>query len=85
MHIDFLIGYNSRNIYYIWLFFSKYIMCTKDIIFVKDKFYKSDKLDLGFVENIKKIIKYFKILSSRPMSEQKESDFDKKILFYIYN
>ena len=37
------------------------------------------------MKNIKKIIKYFKILSSRPVPEQKKLDFDKKELSYIYN
>ena len=37
------------------------------------------------MENIKKIIKYFKILSSRSMSKQKKLDSDKKELPYIYN
>ena len=69
IYIGFLISYDLCNIYYIWLFFFKCVMCIKDIIFIKDKFYKLDKLDLGLVENIKKIMKYFEILSSRPVLE----------------
>ena len=69
MYIDFLVDYDSCNIYYIWLSSFKCIMRTRDIIFIKDKFYKSDKLDLGFVKNIIKIIKYFKILSFKSVSE----------------
>ena len=85
IYISFLIGYDSHNIYHIWLPSSKHIIHTKDIIFIKDKFYKSDKLDLRFVEDIKKIIKYFKILLSRSVSEQKKLDSDEKILPYVYN
>ena len=85
MYIDFLVGYDLCNIYYIWFFFSKYVMCIRDIIFIKNKFYKSDKLDLGFVEDVEKIIKYFKILLSRPVFEQKKLNFDEKELPYVYN
>ena len=60
-------------------------MCTRNIIFIKNKFYKLDKLDLKLIKDIKKIVKYFKILSSRPVPEQKELDSDEKKLFYIYN
>ena len=60
-------------------------MCIRNIIFIKNKFYKLDKLDLKLIKDIKKIVKYFKILSSRLVPEQKELDSDKKKLFYIYN
>ena len=60
-------------------------MCIKDVTFIKNKFYKSDKLNLRFMKNIKEIVKYFKILLSRPVFEQKKSDFNKKKLLYIYN
>ena len=60
-------------------------MYIRDIIFIKDKFYKPDELDLRFIEDVEEIIKYFKILPSRPVSKQKELDSDKKILSYIYN
>ena len=84
-YINFLVGYDSCNIYYIWFPSSKCVMHIRDIIFIKNKFYKSDKLDLGFIKNIKKIIKYFKILLSRPVPKQKKLVFNKKKLSYIYN
>ena len=37
------------------------------------------------MKDIEEIVEYFKILLSRPVSEQKELDFDKKELPYIYN
>ena len=85
IYIGFLVGYDLCNIYYIWFFSSKCVMRTKDVIFVEDEFYKPDKLDLGFVEDVEKIVKYFKILPSRPVFEQKESDSDEEVLPYIYN
>ena len=85
MYIGFLVDYDLYNIYYIWLPFFKRVIYIKDIIFIKNKFYKPDKLDLELVEDVKKIIKYFKILSSRPVLEQEKLDFNKKKLFYIYN
>ena len=85
VHIGFLVGYDSHNIYYIWLLSFKYIIHTRDIIFIKDKFYKPDELDLGFIKDVEKIVEYFKILPSRPVSEQEKSNFDKKKLSYIYN
>ena len=44
-------------------------MYIRDVIFIKDKFYKLDELDLRFVKDIKKIIKYFKILLFRLVLE----------------
>ena len=84
-YISFLVNYDLCNIYYIWFFFSKCVMCIKDVIFIKNKFYKPDKLDLGFVENVEKIIKYFKILLSRLVPEQKKLNFDEKELSYVYD
>ena len=60
-------------------------MRTRNIIFIKDEFYKLDELDLGLVEDIEEIVEYFKILLSRPVFEQKESDFDEEELPYVYN
>ena len=60
-------------------------MYIRDVIFIKDKFYKSDKLDLGLIEDVKEIVEYFKILPSRPVFEQKKSDFDEKELSYVYD
>ena len=77
MHIDFLVNYNLCNIYYIWFFSSKHVMYIRNVIFIKDKFYKLDKLNLRFIENIKKIVEYFKILLSRSISKQKELNFNK--------
>ena len=85
MYIGFLIGYDSYNIYHIWLFFFKHVICIRDVTFIEDKFYKPDELDLGFVEDIENIMEYFEILLSRPVFKQEESDFDEKVLSYIYN
>ena len=85
IYIGFLINYDSHIIYHIWLLSSKCIIYIRDVTFIKDKFYKSDKLDLRFMKNIEEIIKYFEILSSRSVPEQKKSDFNKKKLSYIYN
>ena len=85
IYIDFLVDYDLYNIYYIWFFSFKRVMCTKDIIFIKNKFYKLDKLNLKLMKDIKKIMKYFKILLSRPVFKQEKSDFDKEKLSYIYN
>ena len=60
-------------------------MYIKDIIFIKNEFYKSDELNLRLIKDIEKIMKYFKILLSRPVFEQKKSDSDKKKLPYVYN
>ena len=65
-------------------------MYIRNVIFIKDEFYKLNKLDLRLMEDIKKIIKYFEILLFRPVSEQKKSDFNKKKLkninlLYMFN
>ena len=61
-------------------------MCIRNIIFIKDKFYKPDKLDLGFIKDVEKIMEYFEILLSRSVSEQEKSDFNKKnYLIFIIN
>ena len=85
IYIGFLISYDLYNIYCIWFSSSKCVIYTKDIIFIKNEFYKPDELDLRFVEDIEKIMEYFKILLSRLVSKQKKLDFDEKELFYIYN
>ena len=85
VYIGFLVDYNSRNIYCIWLFFFKHVMRTRDVIFIKDEFYKPDKLNLGLVKDIEEIIKYFEILLSRPVPEQEKLNSDKKELPYVYN
>ena len=85
IYINFLINYDLYNIYCIWFSSSKHVMCTRDITFIKNKFYKPNKLDLRFMEDVEKIMKYFEILLFRPVFEQEELDFDKKILSYIYN
>ena len=85
MYIGFLVNYDLCNIYYIWLFSFKHIIYIRDVIFIKNEFYKLNKLDLGFIKDVEKIMKYFEILLSRSVFEQEESDSDKEELSYIYD
>ena len=46
-HIGHLVGYDSTNIYRIWIPSQHKVICTRDIIFDKQSFYSSSDLDLS--------------------------------------
>jgi hypothetical protein len=61
-HIGYLIGYDSTNIFRIWIPSREIVIRTRDIIFDQDSFYSPKDLDLGAVltesaENIIEILK----------------------------
>jgi len=45
-HISYLIGYNSTNIYRIWILYKGIIISTRDVIFDKKTFFNSKRTDI---------------------------------------
>jgi len=45
-YISYLIGYNSTNIYRIWILYKGIIISTRDVIFNKKTFFNSKQTDI---------------------------------------
>jgi len=45
-HISYLIGYNSTNIYRIWILYKGIIISTRDVIFNKKTFFNGKQMDI---------------------------------------
>jgi len=45
-HISYLIGYNSTNIYRIWILYKGIIISTRDVIFNKKTFFDRKRMDI---------------------------------------
>jgi len=45
-HIGYLVGYNSTNIYRIWILYKDIIISTRDVIFNKKTFFNSKRMDI---------------------------------------
>jgi len=45
-HIGYLVGYNSTNIYRIWIPYKGIIISTRDIIFNKKTFFNGKRMDI---------------------------------------
>jgi len=45
-HISYLIGYNSTNIYRIWILYKGIIISTRDVIFNKKTFFNGKQTDI---------------------------------------
>jgi hypothetical protein len=45
-YIGYLVGYNSTNIYRIWIPYKGIVILTRDIIFDKTTFFNSERTDL---------------------------------------
>lgn len=50
-HIGYLVGYDSRNIYRIWIPSKKRVVRTRDVTFDHKSFWSADDLDIGDVLN----------------------------------
>ncbi|EKG08999.1 Integrase catalytic core, partial [Macrophomina phaseolina MS6] len=48
-HLGFLVGYNSRNIFRVWIPSQKRVVRSRDVTFDETAFYKPEELDLGHV------------------------------------
>ncbi|KAI0991559.1 hypothetical protein K3495_g16628 [Podosphaera aphanis] len=46
-HIGYLVGYDSRNIYRIWIPSKKRVIRTRDVTFDHHSFWTDDDLDIG--------------------------------------
>ena len=46
-HIDFLVDYDSINIFWIWIFNQRKIIRIRDVTFDKDSHYRSNEIDLA--------------------------------------
>jgi hypothetical protein len=46
-HISYLIGYNSTNIYRIWILYKGIIISTRDVIFDEKMFFNSKWMDIS--------------------------------------
>ena len=44
-HIDHFVGYDSTNIFRIWILSQRKIICTKDVLFDENFFYNASKSD----------------------------------------
>jgi hypothetical protein len=53
-----LVGYDSTNIYRIWIPSQEKVICTRDVSFDEDLFYDPAELDLGHLlrEEVKQVI-----------------------------
>jgi len=45
-HISYLVGYNSTNIYRIWILYKGIIISTRDVIFNKKTFFNGKRMDI---------------------------------------
>ena len=45
-HIGYLVGYNSTNIYRIWILYKGIVISTRDVIFNKKTFFNGKRIDL---------------------------------------
>jgi len=45
-HIGYLIGYNSINIYRIWILYKGIVISTRDVIFDKKTFFNGKRTDI---------------------------------------
>jgi hypothetical protein len=45
-HIGYLVGYNSTNIYRIWILYKGIVISTRDVIFDKKTFFDGKREDI---------------------------------------
>ena len=78
-HVGYLAGYDSTNIYRIWIPSERRIVRTRDIIFNKIKFYDPDKTDLSDQLRVRaeQILEVIRVDQSGPlMPQETHSDTD---------
>jgi hypothetical protein len=56
-HVGYLVGYDSSNIFRVWVPSQKRIIRTRDVEFDSKTFYTPGKIDLGFVDAIEEFVK----------------------------
>lgn len=59
--IEYLVGYDSMNIYHCWVSTKNQIICARDVLFNEMKFYDSRDLQERNLEHAMKVIKFMKI------------------------
>ena len=79
-HIGYLVGYNSRNIYRIWIPSKKRVIRTRDVTFDHDSYWAPDDLDIGDImkESVNDILKALEIPQAdyqKSVIEESNSDF----------
>ena len=62
--IGYLVGYDSTNIYRIWVPSKDKVVRTRDVLFDEEQFYDPELLDLGHIEEIEEIVEILKLPES---------------------
>jgi hypothetical protein len=64
-HIGYLMGYDSSNIYRVWIPSQQKVVRTRDVTFNEELFYEPGELDLGHIlhENVSQAVKILKMPS----------------------
>lgn len=71
VYISFLVGYESTNIYKVWVPHKKKIILVRDIIFQKDECWDGKKIQIS-MDNIKELNEAIEIMEV-PQSEEIEN------------
>ncbi|KAI1007817.1 hypothetical protein K3495_g423 [Podosphaera aphanis] len=82
-HIGYLVGYDSRNIYRIWIPSRKRVIRTRDVTFDHNAFWTPDDIDIGDVlrESAENVINTLDIPSENIPEQIEEDDLVDTIAF----
>ena len=80
-YINFLINYNSTNIYQIWVPSQQKIIQIKNIIFNKSKFYNLSEFDATSKYNIFKLVEVIEFTHKIPFYYLQEADNNNQEFF----
>ena len=89
-HISFLVGYNSINIYRIWVPSQQKVIRTKNFIFNKFKFYNPSEFNAAHRYNISELVEAIEFTYKAPFYHPQEADnnnwefFKEQLLQAVY-
>jgi hypothetical protein len=79
-HIGYLVGYNSTNIYRIWIPSKKKVIAIWDVTFNESLFYDSKEADLGHqIREIDEVIEVFEVPRYQQQELNDDSDMDSDV------
>jgi hypothetical protein len=69
-HIGYLVGYNSTNIFRIWIPYRGEVISSRDVIFDEDEFFDGTKVDLdeGMVATLDEFVHQIRLPTQEKMS-----------------
>ena len=75
-HIGFLVGYDSTNIYRIWIPSQQKVIRTKDVTFDESKFYDPSEFDAAHRYNVSELVEVIEFAHEAPSYRPQEADND---------